>query len=158
MNDEFYFQKRGFRALDSTYSWGEPRLYQLPGGKNPLGKAKFLFDNPYGFYLHDTPEQHLFKRASRAISHGCIRVERALDLAREILTKENPKRAEQIESYLKKPDQTYITLENPVPIVITYFPVSAGEDGLLEFGGDPYGWEDTNGFKGFFYVKNDQGM
>lgn len=158
MNDEFYFQKRGFRALDSTYSWGEPRLYQLPGGKNPLGKAKFLFDNPYGFYLHDTPEQHLFRRASRAISHGCIRVERALDLAREILTKENPKRAEQIESYLKKPDQTYITLENPVPIVITYFPVSAGEDGLLEFGGDPYGWEDTNGFKGFFYVKNDQGM
>ncbi|MCX7821874.1 MAG: L,D-transpeptidase family protein [Syntrophobacterales bacterium] len=157
-NDEFYFQKRGFRTLDSTYSWGEPRLYQLPGGKNPLGKVKFLFDNPYGFYLHDTPEQHLFKRASRAISHGCIRVEKALDLAKEILQRDNPRRAEQIETYLKRPDQTYITLERPIPIVVTYFPVSVAEDGLLEFGGDPYAWSQTNGFKGFFYVKGDQGV
>lgn len=143
--------------LDSTYSWGEPRLYQLPGGKNPLGKVKFLFDNPYGFYLHDTPEQHLFKRASRTISHGCVRVEKALDLAREIIQKDNPKRAEQIDNYLKRPDQTYITLERPIPIIITYLPVSAGEEGL-EFGGDPYGWEKINGFKGFFYVKGDQGV
>lgn len=157
-NDEFYFQKRGFRMLDSTYSWGEPRLYQLPGGKNPLGKVKFLFDNPYGFYLHDTPEQHLFKRASRTISHGCVRVEKALDLAREIIQKDNPRRAEQIENYLKRPDQTYITLERPIPIIITYLPVSVGEEGILEFGGDPYGWEKINGLKGFFYVKGDQGV
>lgn len=157
-NDEFYFQKRGFRTLDSSYSWGEPRLYQLPGGRNPLGKVKFLFDNPYGFYLHDTPEQHLFKRASRTISHGCVRVERALDLARAIIQKDNPKRAEQIENYLKKPDQTYITLERPVPVVITYLPVSIDESGALEFGGDPYGWAETNGFKGFFYVKGDYGI
>ncbi|MEJ5301011.1 MAG: L,D-transpeptidase family protein [Thermodesulforhabdaceae bacterium] len=149
-NDEFYFQKRGFRMLDSTYSWGEPRLYQLPGGRNPLGKVKFLFDNPYGFFLHDTPEQHLFKRAFRAISHGCVRVERALDLAREILERDNPKKADQIDSYLKKPDQTFITLERPVPIVITYFPVLVSEDGLLEFGGDIYGWKEQNGFKVFF--------
>jgi len=154
INDEFYFQKRGFRTLESTYSWGEPRLYQLPGGKNPLGKVKFLFDNPYGFFLHDTPEQYLFKRASRTISHGCVRVEKALDLAKEILERDNPKKAAQIDTYLKRSDQTYITLERPIPIVITYFPASVSEDGLLEFGGDPYGWAEQIGFKGFFYVKD----
>jgi len=147
-DDEFFFQKQGFVMLESA------RLYQLPGGKNPLGKVKFLFDNPYGFFLHDTPEQHLFKRASRTISHGCVRVEKALDLAKEILERDNPKKAAQIDTYLKKSDQTYITLEHPIPIVITYFPVSVSEDGLLEFGGDPYGWADQIGFKGFFYVKD----
>lgn len=147
-DDEFFFQKQGFVMLESA------RLYQLPGGKNPLGKVKFLFDNPYGFFLHDTPEQHLFKRASRTISHGCVRVEKALDLAKEILERDNPKKAAQIDTYLKKSDQTYITLEHPIPIVVTYFPVSVSEDGLLEFGGDPYGWADQIGFKGFFYVKD----
>jgi len=147
-DDEFFFQKQGFVMLESA------RLYQLPGGKNPLGKVKFLFDNPYGFFLHDTPEQHLFKRASRTISHGCVRVEKALDLAKEILERDNPKKAAQIDTYLKKSDQTYITLEHPIPIVITYFPVSVSEEGLLEFGGDPYGWADQIGFKGFFYVKD----
>jgi len=147
-DDEFFFQKQGFVMLEPA------RLYQLPGGKNPLGKVKFLFDNPYGFFLHDTPEQHLFKRASRTISHGCVRVEKALDLAKEILERDNPKKAARIDTYLKKSDQTYITLEHPIPIVITYFPVSVSEDGLLEFGGDPYGWADQIGFKGFFYVKD----
>ncbi len=153
--NEYYYERAGFRTLESTYSWGEPRLYQLPGEKNPLGKVKFLFDNPYGFYLHDTSEPHLFKRSFRAISHGCIRVERALDLAKKILEKEDPRKVLKIEEYLKKPDQTHITLENPVPIVITYLAVWAEDNGGLLFGGDPYNWgSDPEIYRSFFYVKD----
>ena len=60
-------------------------LRQDPGPSNALGRVKFMFPNPYAVYLHDTPSQSLFDRADRAFSSGCVRVERALDLAEIVL-------------------------------------------------------------------------
>ncbi len=56
-------------------------LRQDPGPSNALGRVKLMFPNPYLVYLHDTPSQSLFERADRAFSSGCVRVERALELA-----------------------------------------------------------------------------
>ena len=52
--------------------------YQIvkdPGPKNALGTVKFMFNNPFSIYLHDTPNKRAFKRTQRAVSHGCVRLE-----------------------------------------------------------------------------------
>ncbi|MCZ7613702.1 MAG: L,D-transpeptidase family protein [Ignavibacteriaceae bacterium] len=66
------------------------RIIQDPGSGNALGKIKFIFSNPFGIYLHDTPNRPPFNQSNRAVSHGCVRVEKPLPLA-EFLLKNNPK-------------------------------------------------------------------
>ncbi|MCG6905987.1 MAG: L,D-transpeptidase family protein [Desulfobacteraceae bacterium] len=61
------------------------RLRQLPGPWNALGRIKFMFPNPFNVYLHDTPGRGLFNRRQRALSHGCIRLEKPLELASFVL-------------------------------------------------------------------------
>ncbi|MDH5382857.1 MAG: L,D-transpeptidase family protein, partial [Cyclobacteriaceae bacterium] len=57
------------------------KLVQSSGGGNPLGNVKFMFPNEYDVYLHDTPNYALFNKTTRAYSHGCIRIEKANELA-----------------------------------------------------------------------------
>ena len=52
-----------------------PDIRQKPGGKNALGKVKFLFPNDFDIYFHDTPSKSLFNNDNRAASHGCIRLQ-----------------------------------------------------------------------------------
>src|SRR5262249_31669105 len=59
--------------------------YMPPGPDNPLGRMMFDLDNDEFIYLHDTNERYLFKRAQRALSHGCVRVEQARALAAWVL-------------------------------------------------------------------------
>lgn len=51
------------------------QIVQDPGPKNALGTVKFMFNNPFSIYLHDTPNKRAFKRTQRAVSHGCVRLE-----------------------------------------------------------------------------------
>ena len=62
------------------------RLQQRPGGGNPLGRMRFATPNRFDVYLHDTPLPELFLRTDRALSHGCVRVEQARDLAALVLS------------------------------------------------------------------------
>lgn len=148
-----YLEEEQFRLLDSQYSWGSPRIYQLPGETNPLGKVKFLFANPFGIFLHDTSQPRLFRRVFRAFSHGCVRVENALDLARLILFDAAPHQYNKLDVYLERNDQTYIMLPNPIAIYITYIPVLSTEAGKPIFGGDPYGWGFDESTPVFLYTK-----
>ena len=84
-SDPEWFTKHGYVSMNSQYPWGAPRLFQSPGPKNALGRVKFEFPNPYAVYLHDTPLKHLFARSRRDFSHGCIRVDKALELAETLL-------------------------------------------------------------------------
>ncbi len=56
-------------------------VVQQPGPGNSLGQMKLEMPNPHAIFFHDTPSRHLFANDSRALSHGCIRTERALELA-----------------------------------------------------------------------------
>lgn len=56
-------------------------IRQEPGPRNALGLVKFMFNNTHSVYLHDTPNKVAFNRKNRAISHGCIRVQKPYDLA-----------------------------------------------------------------------------
>ena len=64
---------------------GGQRLQQRAGPKSALGQVKFEFDSPFGVYLHDTPVKAAFDRASRLVSHGCVRLDKPRDLAVQLL-------------------------------------------------------------------------
>src|SRR5690606_26033753 len=65
------------------------RYVQKPGSTNALGSIKFNYNNRFSVYLHDTNNKELFKNSYRALSSGCIRVEKPFDLAEKILYEED---------------------------------------------------------------------
>ncbi|HOV84806.1 MAG TPA: L,D-transpeptidase family protein [Syntrophobacteraceae bacterium] len=139
--DPNYLDKHGYVKMSSNYPWGEPRLFQLPGPGNPLGRVKFEFSNAYAIFLHDTPKRHLFQRAKRDFSHGCIRVEKARELAQLLLADDGNSAVGKTESFLESyTRQTFVKFNQPVPIIIEYVPASSDGNGQVVFCGDLYGW------------------
>jgi murein L,D-transpeptidase YcbB/YkuD len=139
--DPSYLERHGYVQMTSSrYPWGEPRLIQLPGPSNALGQVRFDFPNAYAVYMHDTPNKYLFHRARRDFSHGCIRVEKAHQLAQELLSADQNPAAFKTDSYLSTNRETFLKLREPVPIIIEYVPVIVNAKGDLVFCGDPYGW------------------
>ncbi len=113
-------------------------IRQNPNKKNALGIVKFMFPNRYNVYLHDTPSKHLFVEYSRAFSHGCIRLEKPVELA-EYLLKDNSKWTPQkIEQTLKRGKNKRIDLKTPLPIYLTYFTTWVDKEGTLQFQKDVY--------------------
>ena len=64
---------------------GAYRVAQRSGRGNSLGRLIFRFKNQFDVYLHDTNNRKAFNAERRAISHGCVRVERPFDLAQFLL-------------------------------------------------------------------------
>lgn len=120
-------------ALPSTI-----KLRQDPGPKNALGRVKFLFPNPYDVYLHDTPGRKLFARLPRSFSSGCVRLERALDLAQWLLEDDPAWPPEAVHGAAHGDVRVRVRLRTPVPVIFTYLTAWAGEDGVVEFRDDLY--------------------
>lgn len=132
----------------SKYSKGIPyKVMQGSGDDNALGIMKFNFDNPYAVYLHDTNQRYLFKNASRAFSHGCVRVQEWDKLAMYIARNDslNLKKgdslsynADSIHTWLAEKKHKRIVVKNQLPLFITYFSCE-GKDGKIKFYEDIYG-------------------
>lgn len=99
-----------------------PRVRQLPGKGNFMGKVKFMFPNELGIYLHDTPDKHLLKRDGRQFSSGCVRLEDADRFGRWLLDKPLPARP-------RAPEQR-VELPEVVPIYITYLTAMPDKSGI----------------------------
>ncbi|MCE5334985.1 MAG: L,D-transpeptidase family protein [Desulfobacteraceae bacterium] len=138
-SDPEYFTRHGYVQMASLHTWGEPRIFQRPGPKNALGRVKFEFPNVYAVYLHDTPKKGLFQRTRRDFSHGCIRVEKAVELAATLLKDDGSPYAQKMSTILNGDSQTFVKLSQPVPISIEYIPVVTNGSGHVVFVGDPYG-------------------
>jgi murein L,D-transpeptidase YcbB/YkuD len=138
-SDPAWFARHGYVAMQSQHPWGEPRLFQSPGPKNALGRVKFEFGNPYAVYLHDTPMKHLFARTRRDFSHGCIRLDKAVELAERLLKDDASPYAEKMKTILTGSNQVFVKLSQPLPISIEYIPVITNGDAQVVFVGDPYG-------------------
>jgi murein L,D-transpeptidase YcbB/YkuD len=114
---------------------GRHRIRRKPGPFNDLGRIKFMLPNPFRVYLHDTPARHLFERASRAFSHGCIRLGRPLELARYLFDG----RYEELESGLGTGEERVMRVARPVPAYIVYFTAWQDGEGAVNFRDDVYG-------------------
>ncbi|MFL6260267.1 MAG: murein L,D-transpeptidase [Thermoanaerobaculia bacterium] len=112
---------------------------QKPGPKNALGKVKFLFPNRFNVYLHDTPSRSLFSRTVRSFSHGCIRIEKPVELA-EYLLKDDPAwTPERIAAVLAKGREAWVTIPKPLPVHLVYWTAWVDGAGTLQLRDDLYG-------------------
>jgi len=117
------------------------RLRQDPGPLNALGRIKFMFPNEYSVYLHDTPSRELFWRAKRDFSHGCIRVQKPMDLGVYLLGEGWDEARLQAE--IDNGKNKAIRLPEPVRVFVTYATAWVGDDGDIEFRDDIYGRDAT---------------
>ncbi len=120
---------------------GEARysLRQDPGPENPLGNIKFMSPNEYNVYLHDTPAGHLFDVKERGFSHGCIRVERPLDLAEHVLGGASEGSCGSLLDLIESGEHKVIGLPEPIPVHILYWTAWVDEGGIIQFRDDLYG-------------------
>jgi murein L,D-transpeptidase YcbB/YkuD len=154
--DTGYLGRHGFlvyragttRRLDpATIDWTAPdtalrvRLVQQPGPTNPLGRVKLVFANQFAIALHDTPAPGLFDNGTRALSHGCVRVEGALPLAARLLAGTGGWDVERLTSTADAGTTRWIALPRPVPVYVTYFTAWVDDEGVLRFRDDLYGWD-----------------
>jgi murein L,D-transpeptidase YcbB/YkuD len=100
-----------------------------------------MFPNQENVYLHDTNNRSLFQKTMRALSHGCVRVEKPQELAEYLLRNEPTWPKEKILAAMKTTKQQQANLKERVPILIVYHPVTANEAGELTFHKDIYGRE-----------------
>jgi murein L,D-transpeptidase YcbB/YkuD len=96
-------------------------LRQSPGCDNSLGLVKLVFYNPFTTYLHDTPWKYLFSFNKRYFSHGCVRVEKAIELARLVL-KGNEQAIDTVtqKGCLKNQSPISICASNAIPVFVIY--------------------------------------
>lgn len=118
------------------------KLIQKSGDKNALGRIKFHMPNNFDVYLHDTPDKRLFSKNRRAFSSGCIRVEKAFNLAMLLINNNNLKdwTEEKLKEALKTEKTHYISLKNPIPVYILYFTTTVKNSELFFFE-DLYGYD-----------------
>ena len=161
LDDPYYLEDHGFKVYEfSGKVWREidPRkvdwtrvstdrfpylLRQSPGPENALGRIKFQVPNRHDIYLHDTPSRSLFARTERTFSSGCIRVERALDLAVRLLAADPTWTRERIETTIATGETVSVPLPGPMPVYLLYWTAWIDRDGLIQFREDVYGRDDA---------------
>ncbi len=128
--DPTYFAREHIEALAGG------QLRQSPGPWNALGRVKFDMPNPYAVYLHDTPSRSVFGTDARAVSHGCVRVERPVDLAVWILraAQDAPGIRKQIATGLNQ----HLGVAEPVRVYVLYWTAFVDDHGEVQFRRDVY--------------------
>ncbi|MGB4398428.1 MAG: L,D-transpeptidase family protein [Daejeonella sp.] len=117
-------------------------LRRKPGPKNDLGDVKFIFPNTDDIYLHDTPHDELFSQTKRNFSHGCVRLEKPLQLA-EYLLKPLGWDMNKIQSTIAGGKEKHVKLQKVLPVYLVYFTAWADESGNVHFRDDIYGHDKT---------------
>ena len=135
--DPTYLQRMGYEV--STAKNGRVIVRQPPGERNALGRIKFMFPNQHAVYLHDTPTRGLFANATRAYSHGCIRLDQPFKFAEIVLGKENGWTEERARALIGGKNQT-IHLPRALDIHIGYYTAFVDETGKLQLRDDIYGY------------------
>jgi murein L,D-transpeptidase YcbB/YkuD len=129
-------------GLKLTYNRdGTPHISQPPGDGNALGRIRFNFPNRFLVYQHDTPDKYLFKRAARAYSHGCMRVENPLKYAEVLLSIVLPRDGysqQRLHSMYGSAEQD-IRFPTFIPVHLTYQTAFVDEAGQLVIRNDIYG-------------------
>ena len=149
MRDSSYLSRNGYEVYKdgkvvpaSSINWSSVAagkthvgIRQKPSLDNSLGELKILFPNSHDIYMHDTPAKSYFKRDMRALSHGCIRLERPRDMAAAVLGKS----AEDLKPYFGK-NERGIKVPEPMPVYVAYFTAWLDEaSGHIRYYDDVYG-------------------
>lgn len=152
VNDPGYLERQDIQVLGTSgdvvdaegVDWGDEaavaRLHfrQEPGPKNALGLVKFVFPNQFDVYMHDTPTDSLFNKPQRALSHGCIRLENPVALAKYVLRDRPEWTPEKISAAMDAGHEQAVPLKEHLPVHIGYFTAWVNADGSVTYTDDPY--------------------
>lgn len=172
VGDSAYYTRNRYHAVDKNthevvnpsqlsaaqLRSGQYTLRQERGAGNSLGRIIFRFPNSFSVYLHDTNNRSAFQYANRAISHGCVRVERPLDLALFLLDNPSeffidrirmaidlPPLSRQGQQYkLSHPDAKPLSrfdFPTPIPVWLDYWTLYPTPGGTLATHPDKYGYD-----------------
>jgi murein L,D-transpeptidase YcbB/YkuD len=153
--DTNYLHKHNFEVINgkgevvtdlSTLNWKRYNKDYLPvkfrqriGDENSLGICKFNFNNKYGVYLHDTNSKRYFKTLYRWQSHGCIRLEKFVEMARFLIRDDTLKLPyDTLNVYFARQKQEKINMRKPLPIYVRYYTASADSELHLNINIDIY--------------------
>lgn len=155
-NDISYLDKQRLMVVDKNDSVIDPRdidwqklndknfpylIRQRQGDDNSLGVIKFNFVNKYSVYLHDTNTRNLFDRSSRALSHGCVRVQDWEALYQFLIRSDTARfPVDTLNAWFIRQEKHTVTGFPKVPLFIRYFTVE-GKSGRLKFYSDIYGYD-----------------
>jgi murein L,D-transpeptidase YcbB/YkuD len=160
MNNPTYFQQHGYQVLSgwsndaevidpSMIDWAmvSPshfpyRIRQAPGANNSLGRYKFNMPSSDAIYLHDTPNHNLFSKDIRALSSGCVRVNKASELA-NMLLQDAGWNDTRISSALQGGNTTYVAIRHHIPVKLFYLTAWVADDGKPQFRTDIYNYDAT---------------
>ncbi len=130
-----------------TLNWDELRasnfpyrVQQNPGSKSALGRYKFNMPSSDAIYLHDTPNHTLFQRDYRAVSSGCVRVNKAAELA-ELLLKNVGWDKTRINDAIKQNTTRYITIKQRIPVSLFYLSAWIDKNHQVQFRTDIYHYD-----------------
>ncbi len=116
------------------------RLQQQPGPENALGRIKFDTPNRFDVYLHDTPVRSLFARPIRTSSHGCVRVERARELAAYLLLGQaQSEEPPTIDEAIAAGGTQRVPVARPLPVYFFYWTAFVDAGRVVHFRDDVYG-------------------
>jgi murein L,D-transpeptidase YcbB/YkuD len=151
--DSEYLQKKNMLVLNQqgkqidpvTIDWSQypgksfPYLIrQQPGPKNALGRVKFMFPNKHIVYLHDTPSKSGFKRAERALSSGCIRIQNPLHFAELLLADKPGWSRAKVNAVVKSREPTHVNLARPLTVMLLYWTAEVDSENRVIFKQDIY--------------------
>ena len=152
--DPGYLKRNRIRVLNSAggevdpyaVNWGRYGANRLPpyqfrqdpGPDNALGLVKIMFPNPHQVYLHDSPAKALFEQDTRLFSSGCIRVQKAFELAELVLNDPVKWNRAAIDAVVATEKTQTVNLAKPVPVLILYWTAQPRADGQVIFRNDVY--------------------
>lgn len=152
VKDPTYLERNGYRVMKNgkTISTSEMNIsnytassmpykfVQKPGRGNALGTVKFIFPNESNIYLHDTPNQSAFKNDNRAVSHGCVRVEKPKELAQYLMQYSSLTEEEKEEIGSSGKSTIRVNLKETIPVYILYYTAMASPSGDITYFKDVY--------------------
>ncbi|WP_318559946.1 L,D-transpeptidase [Providencia stuartii] len=158
--DPSYFSRKGYTVYSG---WGEDsfeidpysinwdvitpanfpyRIRQAPGPTNSLGRYKFNMPSSDAIYLHDTPNHSLFNRSARAISSGCVRVNKASELA-SILLGDAGWEQKRIDGAVKAGSTRYVNIPDRIPVYLYYQTAWVDKEQQPQYRADIYQYDNS---------------
>lgn len=113
-------------------------IRQRAGSDNALGRIKFNIPNNDDIYLHDTPNHKAFARSLRALSHGCVRLEKPDQLALYVLKDKDWSQA-RLDSEIGAGNTRTVTLGKHIPVWLLYWTTWVDAENVLQVRDDVYG-------------------
>jgi murein L,D-transpeptidase YcbB/YkuD len=141
---EIFPKGEGYLAAEDMYIAADGHVVQRAGPKSALGLVKFEVIDPYAIYLHDTPERKLFARYQRHLSHGCVRVENAVEFARLLLA-DQPEQLAQFDQAEQAGDTQRVPLGREIQVRMLYWTAFMTGKDRVAFRKDIYGWDSKLG-------------